>query len=127
MEKDIRTIDKLVNGVNETFNDKHMWLSPLVTPGDKSYSINELKFNTIFLTFDEPISISCITIFNYSKNPSRGAKEIIIELDDRIIYMVLLLFIIECLRGICAKLLQNKNFAKGSNLLQAYCSPKTNN
>ena len=40
MEKDIRTIDKLTNGINATFNDKNMWLSPLVIPNDRSYNIN---------------------------------------------------------------------------------------
>lgn len=30
LEKDIRTIDKLVNGINETFDDRNMWLSPFV-------------------------------------------------------------------------------------------------
>ena len=40
MEKDIRTIDKIINGINTTFNDKNMWLSQLVIPSDKSYNIN---------------------------------------------------------------------------------------
>jgi hypothetical protein len=28
MESDVRTIDKLINGVNQTYEDTNMWLSP---------------------------------------------------------------------------------------------------
>ena len=28
MEKDIRTVDKLLNGKNETLDDSNMWLAP---------------------------------------------------------------------------------------------------
>ena len=30
MRNDIRTIDKLINGENDTFDDRNMWLAPLM-------------------------------------------------------------------------------------------------
>lgn len=44
--------------------------------------------NTIYLTFDRPVTISAISFWNYTKNPERGVKEIAIGLDEHIIYKV---------------------------------------
>lgn len=53
-----------------------MWLSPY-------YSNAE---NQIFVLFDEPITISRIMLWNYSKTPTRGVRDYEIYLDDVLIY-----------------------------------------
>lgn len=34
-ETDTRTPDKLVNGINETYNDENVWLAPFVSDIDR--------------------------------------------------------------------------------------------
>lgn len=38
--------------------------------------------------FEKPVIISAIEMWNYSKSPLRGVKEIEIYLDDKLIYKV---------------------------------------
>lgn len=42
--------------------------------------------NVIIIEFQKPVSIALINIFNYTKNPERGVKEIEIFLDNYLIY-----------------------------------------
>jgi len=42
----------------------------------------------IFLTFDKPFLLGAISFWNYTKHPERGAHEIAIYFDDKIIYKV---------------------------------------
>jgi hypothetical protein len=86
-ENDIRTVDKLVNGRNETFDDRDMWLAPFLTER-RDGLLYKTKTNEIIITFDKPVIISCINFWNYTKTPSRGAREIEIHVDDLIIYKV---------------------------------------
>jgi len=74
---DPRTLDKLYDGVYNTFADNHMWLSPLVRQGGN---------NTIFVFFDEPVSLSRVTFWNYSKTPARGVRELEFFVDDVLVY-----------------------------------------
>ncbi|CAM9870042.1 unnamed protein product [Discosporangium mesarthrocarpum] len=116
--KDPRTLDKLYDGIYNTYNDWHMWLTPFVSAyntggcsdvGDPSgeggaegeeedgggdrrvgqgreSGVGENPCNTVYMVFDEPVAISRITLYNYSKTPSRGVSEIEIYIDDAVVY-----------------------------------------
>jgi hypothetical protein len=77
---DPRTLQKLADGINNTFDDEHMWLAPY-DPQDG---------NQLFVLFNQPHTISRICIWNYSKTPSRGVSEIEIFVEDSIIYQGML-------------------------------------
>ncbi|KAI6232615.1 hypothetical protein M3Y99_01008200 [Aphelenchoides fujianensis] len=76
VEKDPRSSDKLIDGVNDTANARHMWLTPVLP---NSYA-------RLFLIFDTPTFISRICIYNYRKTAARGVRHIAISADDLIIY-----------------------------------------
>lgn len=73
---DVRTLDKLYDGVNNTYDDRHMWLAPF-TPSQS---------NKLVLFFNEPVTLSKISMWNYSKTPARGVKEFEVFMDDVLIF-----------------------------------------
>ena len=70
----MRTIDKLVNGVNDTYDDRNMWLAPIVRKFGQRDIDQSLVYNTVFLSFDIPIMISAINFWNYMKKHERGVR-----------------------------------------------------
>ena len=65
-----------------------MWMTPFLIANNEKDAKYTVKNNTIFISFDKPIIISCMNFWNYSKTPKRGAKEIEIHLDEILLYKV---------------------------------------
>ena len=65
-----------------------MWLAPFITGASAEDGKFAVNTNSLILTFNKPLMLSCVNLWNYSKAPSRGAKEIEIYCDDCIIYRV---------------------------------------
>ena len=71
-------VDKLLDSVNRTHDDNHIWL---------------IKFNRnrvrIVIEFEKPTVIALIRIWNYNKSriySYRGVKDVVLALDDAIIF-----------------------------------------
>ncbi len=90
VKSDIRTPEKLVDGVNNSKDGSHSWLAPIFPN----------VTNKIYILFDRPQSVSKIRIWNYSKTPSRGVKEIAVLVDDLIHYQGVLKSAVNVARGI---------------------------
>nr|XP_030727438.1 protein KIAA0556 homolog isoform X4 [Globicephala melas] len=77
--KDPRVVTNLIDGVNRTQDDMHVWLAPF-TPG-KSHSIS--------IDFVQPCQVALIRIWNYNKSrihSFRGVKDITMLLDTQCIF-----------------------------------------
>ncbi|KAB0383108.1 hypothetical protein FD755_005025, partial [Muntiacus reevesi] len=77
--RDPRVVSNLIDGVNRTQDDMHVWLAPF-TPG-KSHSIS--------MYFAQPCQVALIRIWNYNKSrihSFRGVKDITMLLDAQCIF-----------------------------------------
>lgn len=77
--KDPRVVTNLIDGVNRTQDDMHLWLAPF-TPGCS---------HTIYLDFGGPFKVAMIRVWNYNKSrihSFRGVKDVEMLLDGRCIF-----------------------------------------
>jgi protein JBTS26 len=75
---DYRTLDKLIDGVNNTMDDHHMWLIPF----------NKGEKHVITIDLGRSQSISAILFYNYNKSVEdtlRGARTVVMKLDSNYI------------------------------------------
>ena len=73
---DPRTVDKLIDGSNSTYDDRHMFLAPF-TPG---------KSNSVRVDLGHAEVIGAVRIWNYAKTSTRGARSFEIFLDGSLLY-----------------------------------------
>lgn len=77
--KDPRVVTNLIDGVNRTQDDMHLWLAPF-TSG---------RSHVILLDFGAPCQVAMIRVWNYNKSrihSFRGVKEVEMLLDGRCIF-----------------------------------------
>ncbi|KAI4456777.1 hypothetical protein MML48_8g00013990 [Holotrichia oblita] len=77
---DPRVVTNLLDGVNRTQDDVHLWLAPY-TPGHK---------HTIMIEFHQVSTVAMLRIWNYNKSrihSYRGARQVQITLDEVLIFI----------------------------------------
>jgi hypothetical protein len=76
---DVRTIDKLFNGVYDSTDKTNTWLAPY-------QRLNGSKANYISVVFDSPQKISCMRIWNLAAQPGRGVKHLQVYIDGLLVF-----------------------------------------
>ncbi|MGH0135646.1 UNVERIFIED_CONTAM: hypothetical protein FKN15_057951 [Acipenser sinensis] len=77
--RDPRVVSNLIDSVNMTQDDMHLWLAPF-TPG---------RSHVIYIDFETPCQVAMIRIWNYNKSrihSFRGVREVEMLLDGKCIF-----------------------------------------
>ena len=74
---DVRTADKLVDQVNHTWEGRHMWLAP--RSGQEPVRV--------YVLFDAPVMLAAVRIWNYTRTPARGVRDVAVLLDDLTVFV----------------------------------------
>ena len=83
-EYDPRTPDKLVLTRKCKDTEVSSWLAPLTT--SLEHSVQCPRPNFVYVSFDHPVAISMVKIWNYSRTPARGASSLEISVDNKLLY-----------------------------------------
>jgi hypothetical protein len=76
LKSDPRTVDKLVDGTNASYDDRHMFLAPFV-PG---------RSNHVRIELGRTERVAALRIWNYAKTSTRGVRNFEVLLDGSLIY-----------------------------------------
>lgn len=84
---DERKVENLKRGAVISSEGKDIWLVPFINPKIKDDILNfNRSLNQMFINFNDPVTISCIKFWNYTRTVQRGVKEIELYLDDNIVF-----------------------------------------
>ena len=95
---DPRDVANLVDGMNFTRDDLHVWLAPLdsvVRPGADApdgvspHDADPALLASVTITFAQPTALSMVRMFNYNKSRThcaRGVRRCRLRLDDAVIF-----------------------------------------
>ncbi|CAB3407540.1 unnamed protein product [Caenorhabditis bovis] len=76
IKNDLRVSDNLINGINDTDEARHMWLTALLPN----------RCARVFFVFDAPTYVAKIVVYNYRKTPERGVRHVSVTIDDLIVF-----------------------------------------
>jgi hypothetical protein len=88
-ENDPRIAANLIDGINFTRDDLHVWLAPILEPVVPLPQVQDRILASVDITFRRSIRISMIRIFNYNKSrthTSRGVKRCRIRIGNIIVF-----------------------------------------
>ena len=80
MAWDERKVSNLINQLNDNCNYENIWLAPLLKP-EIDHQVNSISF-----VFEQPVVFSLVNVWNYIKDPERGVKNLLIFVDDQLVW-----------------------------------------